>query len=144
MSLTVTFQTRFKPVRHVQQPVGARRPVVSRTARMLALAHHVEDLVERVVLRDYADAARRLGMTRARMSQVMDLLMLAPGIQEGILTGRLSVSERALRAVLASSCWRDQTSHLGRDAGIEDGPGPFADPSKDHTQTPPHSPTGIR
>ena len=32
--------------------------------RMLALAHHIEDLVERGVLLDYADAARRLGLAR--------------------------------------------------------------------------------
>lgn len=83
-------------------------PRPSRAARMLALAHHIEDLVERGVLRDYADAARRLGLTRARMSQVMDLLMLAPEIQEGIVTGELRVTERGLRRVAQTDQWNHQ------------------------------------
>ena len=43
------------------------RPV-SRAARMLALAHYVERLVEQGSVKSYAAAARQLGVSRARMS----------------------------------------------------------------------------
>ena len=47
------------------------------------LALHVEWLIEDGELEDYADAARALGLTRARLTQVMNLLLLAPKIQSG-------------------------------------------------------------
>ena len=34
---------------------------------------------------DYADAARRLNLTRARVTQITNLILLAPEIQEAIL-----------------------------------------------------------
>ncbi len=66
-------------------PKPANRPS-DRLARQLALAHHLERLIERGVLRDYADAARVLGLTRARVSQIMDLLGMAVERQEELLT----------------------------------------------------------
>ena len=68
---------------------------------MLALAYHVDDLVERGVLKSYADAADRLGITRARMSQVLQLMNLSAVIQEEILTGSIAPSERRLRSIAA-------------------------------------------
>jgi len=46
----------------------------------------------------FADAARRLGVTRARMSQVAALLLLPIAVQEDVLLGRTTATERALRA----------------------------------------------
>ena len=43
---------------------------------MLALAHYVERLVEQGTVASYADAARQLGVSRARMSQILNLLTL--------------------------------------------------------------------
>ena len=63
----------------------------------LALAHHVDRLVEAGDLPDYAAAARALGVTRARLSQLQALLLLAPEIQERVLVGELGESERGLR-----------------------------------------------
>ena len=85
-----------------EQP--ATRPV-SRAARMLALAHYVERLVEEGSVRSYADAARQLGVTRARMSQVLNLLNLPPRVQEGLLLGDLQLSERRIRALVAGAEW---------------------------------------
>lgn len=45
----------------------------------------------------FAEAARRLGVTTSRLSQVMDLLGLAAAMQEEILTLTMCASERALR-----------------------------------------------
>ena len=48
----------------------------SKLAMRLALAYYVERCVENGTLESYADAARQLGITRARMTQVMDLMMV--------------------------------------------------------------------
>ena len=81
---------------------------VSRAARMLALAYHVERLVESRDLKDYAEAARRLGITRARMGQVMNLLGLSPRLQQRLLTGDLQIGERGIRAVVRQAVWERQ------------------------------------
>ena len=88
-------------------PDGPKQP--TRLARMLALAHLVERRVESGELRDYAAAARTLGISRARMTQLMNLLVLSPMIQERILTGENAFSERGLRPLLCRINWRDQT-----------------------------------
>ena len=65
-------------------------------------------------LDDMADAARAIGVTRARITQIMNLLLLAPKIQEAILdlptvvNGRDSVSERQLRRLVAAADWSQQ------------------------------------
>ena len=54
---------------------------------MLALAHYIERQVEDNAIPDYAAAARALGLTRARITQITGLLLLAPEIQERVLDG---------------------------------------------------------
>jgi hypothetical protein len=87
---------------------------VPRVARLLALAHKIDRMVRDGQLRDLADAARALGMTRARVSQVTNLLLLAPEIQEAILdlpmviTGRDPITERQLRPIAAEPDWENQ------------------------------------
>ena len=80
----------------------------SRLARQLALAHHVERLVEADVLAGYAQAARLLGVTRSRIAQLTALLHLSPEIQAAILTGELVASERGMREVVGVVEWREQ------------------------------------
>jgi hypothetical protein len=58
---------------------------VPRVARYLALAHRIEGLVRSGAVRDYAEAARLGRVTRARVSQIVSLLNLAPDVQEAIL-----------------------------------------------------------
>ena len=72
------------------------KPGATRIARMLALAYFVERQVETGVIKDYAEAARRLGISRARMSQIVNLINLSVSFQETILLGA-KVSERGLR-----------------------------------------------
>ncbi len=72
---------------------------------MLALAHYVERLVEEGAVRSYADAARQLGVSRARMSQVLNLLNLSPRVQHALLLGDLHLSERRIRALAARAEW---------------------------------------
>src|ERR1700736_3321616 len=58
---------------------------VPRVARLLALAHRLEQLLRTGVVRDYAELARLGHVTRARISQVLNLLYLAPDLQEAVL-----------------------------------------------------------
>ncbi len=102
---------------------------VPRVARTLALAHRIDGMIQAGEFRDLADAARAIGVTRARMTQIMNLLLLAPAIQEAILdlpavtNGRDPVSERQLRRIVAEADWNQQTElwkTLGSDKGYEE------------------------
>lgn len=92
-------------------PDPVRRP--ARVAQMLALAHRLQSAIDRGDFRDRAHLARQLGFTRARVSQLLDLLTLAPDLQERILDleavdGREPLSERALRTVVKIEGWIEQ------------------------------------
>src|SRR5262245_19485754 len=92
------------PMSPTSGPDAPTRPV-SRTARMLALAYRIDGLVQSGEIRDYAQAAKRIGITRARMSQILALLNLSPSIQESLLTGSLLTAERQLRAAAGMPLW---------------------------------------
>ena len=85
-----------------------------RVTRLMALAIKFDGLIREGVVQDYADLARLGYVTRARMTQIMNMLNLAPDIQEEILflpqttTGRDPVSERTLRRVTAIVRWDRQ------------------------------------
>ncbi len=80
---------------------------------MLALAQHVEGEIEAGTIPDYAAAARALGVTRARLTQLLNLLLLAPEIQERVLRNQIA-TERRLRVVVGEANWEDQLA-LGRE-----------------------------
>ncbi len=86
----------------------------------MALAIKCDGLIRDGVVRDYADLARLGYVTRARMTQIMNMLNLAPDIQEEILflppttAGRDPISERALRRVTAVVRW-DRQRRLWRE-----------------------------
>lgn len=112
---TIAFRPRQRRtqarVKRRRRQLAERRP--ARVARRLALAHRIAADIEAGRYKDYADVARRHGLTRARLTQLMNLLLLAPDIQEEVLAlefpvGREPVTERTLRRVLASLCWEDQ------------------------------------
>lgn len=87
---------------------------VPRVARLLALAHHFQMLLAKGVFGSQTELAQVAGLTRARITQIMNLLFLAPEIQEEILflprvtKGRYSVTERDLRQVLKTVMWSEQ------------------------------------
>ena len=66
-----------------EEPMAGRS--IPRIARLMALAIRFEGLVRSGTIRDYAELARRGRVTRARMTQIIKLLDLAPDIQEQIL-----------------------------------------------------------
>jgi hypothetical protein len=56
-----------------------------RIAKLMALAIHFEDMVARGQIEDYATVARIGQVSRARVTQIVNLALLAPDIQEEIL-----------------------------------------------------------
>ncbi len=107
-SQTVMYE--FRRTEPVSMPVGR----VPRVTRLLALAHTIDGRIRSGEIRDWAEAAHLVGVTRARMTQIAKLLLLAPKIQESILTlsnvtrGPDPVTERALRAAAAHVDWQRQ------------------------------------
>ena len=80
----------------------------SRAARMLALASYIERQINAGAIPDYASAACALGVTRARLTQVMNLLLLSPELKTRIVVGKLVLTERALRRVVKEPNWKKQ------------------------------------
>ena len=92
----------------------------------LALAHRLEGRVRSGEMKDYVAIAKISGVSRARIGQNGNLLMLAPPIQECVLGLRSSekrVTERVLRTVIKEWNWDRQRAifyHLtGRPTGAE-------------------------
>lgn len=83
---------------------------IPRIARLMALAIRFEGLLREDKVRDYAELARLGRVTRARMTQIMKLLHLAPDIQEQILFLPLieGLNERNLRPVVRRIDWDEQ------------------------------------
>src|SRR4051794_12575664 len=63
-------------------PASGRVPRVS---RLMALALHFDRLIQKGAVADYAQLAELGHVTRARMSQIMNLLNLPPELQEALL-----------------------------------------------------------
>jgi hypothetical protein len=81
----------------------------------LAFARTIQRAIDRGEVRDQAEAARRLGLTRARLTQILDLTFLAPDLQEEIIfleavDGVEPLSERALRDAVRIPPWLHQKS----------------------------------
>lgn len=87
---------------------------IPRVTRLMALAIRFEHLIREGEVRDLADIARLGHVTRARVTQIMNLLHLAPDIQQAILylprveSGRDPITERDLRPLAAMPDWRKQ------------------------------------
>lgn len=87
---------------------------VPRVSRLMALAIRFDQLIREGVVADRAELARLGHVTRARLTQVMNLLCLAPDLQEKILflprveVGCDPITERELRPIAAVADWRKQ------------------------------------
>lgn len=117
MTIVLPVHTRLVRRQRAQAAADESAPAtgrVPRTARVLALAHHWRSRIRDGVVKDQAALAALVGISRARVTQVMDLLHLAPDIQEVILglpdavAVRGATRERALRAIAAVPLWPQQ------------------------------------
>ncbi len=124
---TVTFKVHLArgprtrvELREGEAPPAVQRPAgrLPRVSRLMALAIRFERLVRSGEVRDYAEIARLGNVTRARVTQIMNLLNLAPDIQEQLLflphivVGDDPITERHLRPVVARPCWNEQRELL--------------------------------
>jgi len=115
----IHFQRRGRGARRVMEtgsdpnadvPVG-RLP---RITRLMALAIRFDELIQNGEVTDYAELARLGHVSRARVTQIMNLLMLAPDIQEAILHlprvtgGRDSIHLHQLQPIALVPDWRKQ------------------------------------
>lgn len=98
-------------------PSDAPRSTVGRLPRItqvMALAIQLQDMIQRGDARDYADLARLGCLTRERMSQILELVWLAPDIQQEILefppsgAARFPISEVAVRKIASPLSWNEQ------------------------------------
>ena len=87
---------------------------IPRIARLMALAIKFQDMVDRGEVRDYADLARLGYVTRARVTQIMNLLKLAPDIQNALIhygDAVEEIRERQVRSIVAIADWHQQRQH---------------------------------
>ena len=91
-------------------PVGT----IPRISRLMALAIRFDALIKSGEVADQAEIARLGHVTRPRVTQIMNLLHLAPDIQEGLLflprtqRGRDPVRELMLRPITGVLDWGKQ------------------------------------
>ena len=130
MTKGITFQTKVhfragrngrKHLETGETPVPPVEPGrVPRVSRMMALAIRFDGLIRQGVVADQAELARLGHVTRARVTQIMNLLQLAPRIQEELLflprieRGKELIQERQLRPIAAVPDWRKQRKNMGR------------------------------
>ena len=87
---------------------------IPRIAQLMALARHVDELVRTGTVGSYATAARLGRVSRARLSQIIGLLNLAPDLQEQLLflehpaRGRSAPVLRRVLSVAAALDWDEQ------------------------------------
>ena len=119
VATTVRFERHRKGTRRMVErpdttPQDAPRGRLPRITRLMALAIHYDGLIQSGAVANYAELSRLGNVTRARVTQILNLLMLAPEIQEELLflgrveKGRQQLILRQLQDVAARSGWRDQ------------------------------------
>lgn len=122
-TITLEYSFHIKKGRNGYQHIrpGEAKPVVEvppgtipRITRLMALAIRFEKLVREGAVKNYADLARLGRVTRARITQIMNLLNLAPDIQVALLnlprteSGRDPITERTMRPIAAEPLWTRQ------------------------------------
>jgi len=93
--MTLEFNVHFERSRHgkkrlvkgkaPEEPEGFEPGRVPRLSRLMALAIHFAGLLANGEITDMADLARLGHVSRARITQILNLRLLAPDIQEDLL-----------------------------------------------------------
>ena len=92
-------------------PIKGRVP---RVARLMALAIRFDQLLRDGKVASQSELARLTHVTQPRMTQILNLLPLAPDIQETVLflprtlSGRDPIHEKMLRNIVADVSWQKQ------------------------------------
>ena len=112
----LSFQNGTKGVRKAKsKPPKPQAPAKTpHISRLMALAIHCDELIQVGVVKDQTELAALAHITRGRLSQIMNLLSLAPDIQEAILffepqeARKQPISEPKLRAMTGELNWARQ------------------------------------
>lgn len=118
---TVTRRIHFAVQGHRKRALPGPAPApadppgrVPRVSKLMALAIRFDRLLEEGKVASQSELARLAHVTQPRMTQILNLLHLAPDIQEDILflpevhCGRDPITERDLRNINAENCWARQ------------------------------------
>ena len=97
-------------------PQPKRPPIgrLPRITRYMALAIYYEDLIRKGHVHDYAEIATLGHVTRARVTQIMNLRLLAPDLQERLLNlpriehGHDGLCLRDLQQISVEPSWKRQ------------------------------------
>lgn len=95
-------------------PVPEPKGRVPRISRLMALAIKLERMLRAGEVPDVTELARITHVTQPRMSQILNLAMLAPDIQEAILflpdvaKGKQPIHEKLLRPITSETDWAVQ------------------------------------
>ena len=85
-----------------------------RVSKLMALAIRFDKLIREGEITDQAELARLGQVSRARVTQIMNMLLLAPDIQEEILylprtqSGRDPIREVMIRPIAGQLSWKTQ------------------------------------
>jgi hypothetical protein len=121
-TLTIELPVHFQRTGHGSRKqlcagaAAATRPPgrVPRVSRLMALALRLEALVRSGQIRSYCELAALGHVTRARISQIMNLIHLAPDLQEALLflpptlRGRDAIILADMQPIAAALDWRKQ------------------------------------
>ena len=120
MSFSITRKLHFEQGRKRRQiikPGQAPKRPTTRTqhiSRLMALAIHFQQVLDAGHVANLATLARFGQVTRARITQIMNLINLAPDIQENLLNlpkttkGRDNVTIKALQPITLQPDWTIQ------------------------------------
>lgn len=92
---------------------------VPRIARLMALAIRFDRLLRDGSVASLSELAKLTRVTQPRVTQILNLSLLAPDIQDELLhlggaeVGRARVNERMLRPIVAHACWQAQRRQWG-------------------------------
>jgi hypothetical protein len=102
-------KTGHKELREGEAPADVPKGRIPRISKLMAFAIKLDQLIRDGVVANQAEIAKLGFVSRARVTQIMDLLNLSPQLQEELLflprvkRGRDPVTERELRAVVAEA-----------------------------------------
>ena len=101
------------------KPKPPKKPRTPRVVELLKMAMEWQRRLDAGEVESQAAIALREGVTRARVTQIMAMLRLAPEIQEHILrmpdaVNRPAISERALRPIVRFEAFSDQRAQFRR------------------------------
>lgn len=92
----------------------AAQPRPLRLSRLMALVIRYQELIDSGHVAHRAELSQLAEVSRARLTQIMNLLLLAPDIQEEILflplteAARDPISDRDMRPIVAETDWIKQ------------------------------------